>query len=95
MVQLPTDQWEHAKSAIDLCESFSKQISSLIEYDFEQLAQLFYRVDVDETRVKANLLQHQGEDSGEFVANEILSREYQKVIFRMQFSGELKDNDNS
>jgi hypothetical protein len=95
MVQLSTSDWDKAQSLQEFDNSFSNQVSYLIENDFEQLTQLFYRVDVNELKIKERLFQLHGKDSGEFVANEVLSREFEKVIFKMQYSGELKDRENS
>lgn len=91
MVQMSYAQWENATSLEDFYQSVTLQVAFLIENDFDLLTRLFYRVDVNESAMKAKLHMINGEDASEVLTDAILEREFQKVIFKMEFSGELKE----
>ena len=90
MVQMPFAEWENAASLEDFYQSVNLQVAFLIEHDFELLTRLFYRVDVNESEMKAKLYSRRRAEASEVLTDAILGREFQKVIFKMQFSGELK-----
>lgn len=61
------------------------KINDLIRYDFPQLTQLLYRIDINEQRLK-KLLNEAGEkDAAEIIAELIMERQMQKFESRKRF----------
>lgn len=89
MVQINSSAWEGSDTATELIERFDNQLAKLIEVDIEKLTQLLYRVDVDEKRIKMGLSLARKQSASRFLAVEILKRELQKVIFKLQYAGQL------
>jgi hypothetical protein len=79
----------------ELKERLSVQINYLIEKDFQKLVSLLYRVDVSETKLKNLLLENQGENAGNIIAELIIERQLQKIKSRQQFKQKTDDIDES
>ena len=79
----------------ELKERLSVQINYLIEKDFQKLVSLLYRVDVSETKLKNLLLENQGENAGNIIAELIIERQLQKIKTRQQFKQEDKNIDDA
>ncbi len=81
--------------AIDLPEKISfdelqnklaVHINDLIQYHFEQLVSLLYRIDVSEAKIKSLLQQQPNEDAAKIIAALIIERQLQKIKTRQQSS---------
>ena len=66
-------------------EDLSAYINQLINYDFEHLLSLLYRMDVDEKKMRALLHQQQGSNASDLIARLILERQLEKIKYREQF----------
>ncbi len=62
------------------------QINELIKNDFNQLVQILYRLDVNETKLKQVLNNNPNEDAGKIIAALIIERQLQKTKSREEFS---------
>lgn len=80
--------------AIELSENISFEtlqrlladhINQLIQFNFEKLISLLYRIDVSEAKLK-NLLQQGNENAGKIIADAIIERQLQKIKSRQQYS---------
>jgi len=63
----------------------AEKLNALIRSDFNALVQLLYKVDVNETRLRALLKTEANEDAGLLIARLILERQQQKILTRRQF----------
>lgn len=88
--------------AIDLAEKMSYSelhvqlaayINELINYDFDKLIGYLYRIDVNEEKLKALLLNNPQNDAGNMIAALIIERQQQKIKTRQQFN--KRDNINN
>lgn len=61
-------------------------INYLIQYHFEKLVSLLYRIDVSETKIKSLLQQEPNEDAAKIIADLVIERQLQKIKTRQQFS---------
>ena len=61
-------------------------INYLLLNDFNQLVQLLYRVDVDETKIKACLAENPGKDAAILIADMLIARQVQKQKDRDSFT---------
>lgn len=61
-------------------------INYLLLNDFNQLIQLLYRVDVDETKLKACLAGNPGEDAAVLIADMLIDRQIRKQKDRDSFT---------
>ncbi len=77
---------EEAQIDFDWLEGYlTKQISHLMDHDFNRLLNALYRIDIPDTQTKELL---QSSDSGQIAGNiaiAIIEREKQKVITRAQY----------
>ena len=62
------------------------QVNELIKNDFNQLIQILYRLDVNETKLKQVLNNNPNEDAGKIIAALIIERQLQKIKSRKEFS---------
>jgi hypothetical protein len=69
----------------ELKEKLSFQINYLIQADFQKLVLLLYRIDVNETKLKALLQENSGTDAAMIIAGLIIERQLQKIKSRQQF----------
>ncbi|MBX2939620.1 MAG: hypothetical protein KF880_06045 [Ferruginibacter sp.] len=67
----------------ELFEAFTQYIQHLINKDFDQLVQLLYRIDVDESKLKKLLQSH--ESSAEVIAQSIIQRIIQTLESKAAF----------
>ena len=72
-----------------------QHLTHLIDHHFERLVFLLYRVDVDETKMRAVLEQQQGKDAAGLIADLILERQLQKIESRKNtgFSNKTSDEE--
>lgn len=75
-----------SKNYEELREQLTQQINQLINEDFEKLVFLLYRIDVDEARMRALLVEHGNNNSAELIANLVLERQLQKIKSRRDFN---------
>jgi hypothetical protein len=68
-----------------------EKINELILTDFEKLVSILYRIDVNETKIKAFLGQQSNKDAAEIIAALMLEREIEKRKSRQRYS--KRDND--
>jgi len=68
-----------------ICKSLSDSINDLINHDFEKLVRLLYRLDIDETKLRKTLHDHQQHNAGEMIADMIIERQLQKIKSRREF----------
>ncbi len=67
-----------------LVAMLAEHINFLITTDFQKLIFVLYRVDVNETKLKALLNQHPGADAGKIIAALLVERQEEKIISRSQ-----------
>ena len=79
-IELPGDL-----SSDQLKEKLSNHINHLIQYDFQKLVALLYRVDVDEMKLKNMLKENTDNDASTIIAGLIIERQLQKIATRQQF----------
>ena len=72
-----------------------QHISHLIDHNFEKLVFFLYRVDVDETKMRALLEQQQEKDAAGLIADLIIERQLQKIKSRQEFSDRDKNIDEN
>lgn len=85
---------------INLIEQMNKAdlaaaLNQLIETDFYALVQLLYRIDIDENKLKDTLHNTTEKNAGELIADLIIQRQQQKLMFRKQFSSKPESEDSS
>src|SRR5688572_21445505 len=66
-------------------KQLSTYINELINYDFDYLITLLYRIDVDEKKVRALLADEKETAAGEIIAQLIIERQEQKIKSKEQF----------
>jgi hypothetical protein len=69
-------------SSEELREKLVAHINYLINHDFEKLVFYLYRIDIDETKMKHLLVQREGENASELIADLIIERQIQKIESR-------------
>jgi hypothetical protein len=70
----------------EILEELVRQISDLINHDFDRLVSLLYRIDVDEKKLQAELAKSPDRDAAELIAGLILERQLQKIRTRMEYT---------
>ena len=75
----------------ELHATMTQYIDHLINHDFEKLVFLLYRIDVDESKMRALLAQKEGENAAVLIADLIIERQLQKLKSRREFR--QRDND--
>ncbi|HVZ97306.1 MAG TPA: hypothetical protein VG847_10550 [Chitinophagaceae bacterium] len=70
-------------------------INDLINRDFNSLVQLLYRIDVDEGKLKAILKEHPEQNAASLIADQIISRQLQKIVTRKEFDQQKNKNDKA
>ncbi|MFT3846362.1 MAG: hypothetical protein QM725_15000 [Lacibacter sp.] len=76
-----------------LKEQLIVYINDLINHDFEKLIYYLYRIDVHEEKIKKMLLQHEGENAADIIAQLIIDRQLQKINFRKEFQSPSQESD--
>jgi hypothetical protein len=64
----------------------SKEINRLIHWDFARLVSLLYRIDINESKLKALLQENKEADAGRIIGWMILERQKQKKQSREMFT---------
>ena len=62
------------------------RINELIQFNFQQLVLVLYRVDVNEDKIRNLLKEKSEEDAASIIADLLIERQAQKIISRKQFS---------
>ena len=70
----------------ELQQQLAVYINGLILNNFEQLVNLLYRIDVNETKIKSLLQTQPGENAGDIIAASIIERQLQKIKTRQSFN---------
>lgn len=68
-------------------------INDLIQNDFQKLAAILYKVDVDENKLKRILKEGGGNDAADIIAKLIIEREMQKLETRRHFKNKKYPGD--
>lgn len=66
-----------------ILEYLAKRIAYMLDYEFEQLMQIFYRIDLNEQKVKQAITS--ADSPSEKLANLVLEREMQKAQTRLAY----------
>jgi hypothetical protein len=69
----------------ELEDLLAEKMNIMIQTDFGALVQLLYRIDVNESRLRALLQENAGEDAGRVIARLIIERQWQKIETRRRF----------
>lgn len=69
----------------DLTKKLEYHINNLIQYDFQKLVLLLYRIDVSETKLRLLLKENPGENSAKMIAHLIIERQQQKIRSRREY----------
>ena len=80
-IQLPEKM-----SLEELRNRLKQEINQLIQTDFQKLASILYRIDINERKLKYLLQENVGEDAAVIIAGLIIERQLQKIKSRKQFS---------
>jgi hypothetical protein len=67
-------------------QELADKINEMIQYDFQQLVSLLYRIDVSEKRLQQMLEENSSDDAGCIIADLLMERQLQKIRSRQQFS---------
>ena len=74
-------------------ERIVQKIRDLILHDITRLTTILYRVDVNESKLRAALAHLEDADSAELIAELILEREAEKSASRMEARAKFKNDD--
>ena len=66
-------------------DQLAAKINQLIQDDFTSLINILYRIDVNESRLKATLHEHSQQDAGHLIAKLIIERQLMKIKARTNF----------
>ncbi len=80
----------------DLHHLLAEHINYLIQKDFQKLVFVLYRVDVNESKLKALLQENRQEDAGNIIATLIIERQLQKIKSRQEYrekNNDIKDDE--
>lgn len=69
----------------ELKQALQKRIAYLLDYDLNQLLNIFYRLDIPEDRVKTTLASEQPDQIATTLADLVIERELQKQEFRRKY----------
>jgi hypothetical protein len=68
-----------------LKERISSHINLLIQFEFQKLVSILYRVDVSESKLKHLLKENQGFDAANIITDLIIERQLQKIRSRQEY----------
>jgi hypothetical protein len=68
-----------------LAEKLAPVINEMMQFNFGQLMNLLYQLDVDERKVQHALLHSANENAGKLIAELIIERQMQKLKSRQEF----------
>ena len=69
---------------VDFINHLAIEINRLIQYDFQRLINILYRLDVSEEKLKEMLTTYVHEDAGYIIAQLVVERQLQKLKTRQQ-----------
>ena len=78
----------------ELEELLAEKMNIMIQTDFGALVQLLYRIDVNESRLRALLQENAGEDAGRVIARLIIERQWQKIETRRRFRSDTDSEED-
>lgn len=73
------------KAFSEILKQISQQLYWLLNHNNTKLYQLLYRIDLSEQKLKKIMVEDL-RDTSHVIAEQILLREFQKVLFRLQYS---------
>ena len=71
----------------------SERISYLLEYDFQCLLQVLYRVDIDEEELRRSIAAMSNLDAVAIICDMIIKREVSKIISRKRYKSNHRADD--
>lgn len=89
---LQTDLPENISSE-QLKEKLSQHVNHLIQFDFQKLVSVLYRIDVNEEKLKLMLEQNTETDAASIIAELIIVRQLQKIKNRQEFRRDSNINE--
>jgi len=83
-------------SVTEIKDQLAAYINDLINYDFNKLVSLLYRIDINEKKLKQLLEENPTYNAGHIIADLIIERQIQKLKTRQQFrqTGENSIDEN-
>ena len=72
----------------DFVNHLALEINALILHDFHKLVSILYRIDINESQLKAMLQQYSHVDAGYIIAQLIIERQLEKAAMREKFRKE-------
>ena len=69
---------------VDFINHLAIEINRLIQYDFQKLINILYRLDIDEEKLKQMLADYVHDDAGYIIAQLVVERQLQKIKTRRQ-----------
>ena len=76
-----------------LKEWLSERISYLLEYDFQCLLQVLYRVDINEEELRQSIASMSNLDSVTIICDMIIKREKSKIVSRKRYKSNHRADD--
>tara|TARA_B100000683_G_scaffold258021_1_gene280205 strand:+ start:380 stop:712 length:333 start_codon:yes stop_codon:yes gene_type:complete len=76
-----------------LKEWLSERISFLLEYDFQCLLQVLYRVDINEEELRQSIASMSNLDSVAIICDMIIKREKSKIVSRKRYKSNHRADD--
>jgi hypothetical protein len=73
----------------------AEKINELLLHDFSRLVSILYRVDVNESKLKALLKQNPGTDAGLLIADLLIERQLEKKRSREKFRSSGQEIDEN
>ena len=77
-----------------LKERISSHINLLIQFEFQKLVSILYRVDVSESKLKHLLKENQGFDAANIITELIIERQLQKIRSRQEHRNDENISDD-
>ena len=77
-----------------LKERISSHINLLIQFEFQKLVSILYRVDVSESKLKHLLKENQGFDAANIITDLIIERQLQKIRSRQEHRNDENISDD-
>ena len=77
-----------------LKEKLSYHVNHLIQFDFQKLVSVLYRIDVNEEKLKSMLAENTETDASSIIAELIIERQLQKIKSRQEFRRDNNINED-
>ncbi len=78
---------EDVNNPAAIYECLCNMTGQIVQNDFSSLSRLLYRIDLNENALRQKTSGKHSDEVVRIISAEILKREWQKVVFRKQFSG--------